>query len=375
MELSAPTLECMEAHYRSFNPHISIFDLLFIRRNIFRQHNGTAVDAMIATLFCEGITVTQSMGLGGGFVATLYHKETNTIETVMARERAPLASSENMFGNITDVRGILSVATPGELKGYWEMHQKYGRVPWKLLIEPSIKLCRTGHIVTKYLADVLIRYDAQIKAEPSLREIFVNPATNKVWKVQDRLKRPQLAKTLEIIAEEGVNTMYTANGTIAKLLVDDIKAMGGIVTIDDLIQYNVEWSKPVSIKMRNNLTLYSTPLPSSGRVLAMILNVMEGYEADNSLTFYHRLMETYKFAYAKRTLLGDVVLDPQFLNEFTNKTYAKHIRNLIWDNQTFNDPHHYGHIFDNGKDDGTAHISVLARNGDAITVTSTINTM
>lgn len=330
---------------------------------------------MIAALFCEGISVTQSMGLGGGFVATMYHKETNTIETLTARERAPLASTENMFGNITAVTGILAVATPGELKGYWAMHQKYGRVPWRVLIEPSIKLCRNGHIVTSYLADVLIQFEALIKSEPSMREIFVNPVTNQVWKANDRIKRPQLARTLEIIAEEGANAMYTANGTIAKLFVDDVRAFGGIITIDDLVQYTVEWSKPVSTGLRGNLTLYSTPLPSSGRVLAMILNVMEGYPADDSLTFYHRLVEAYKFAYAKRTLLGDVELDPQFLNEFTNKTYAEHIRSQIWDNQTFNDPHHYGRIYDYGRDDGTAHLSLIAQNGDAITVTSTINSM
>lgn len=381
MELNAPTLECMmgftDIHPFIYRPksQIFIFRCVFDFRNIFRKHNGTAVDAMIASLFCEGISVTQSMGLGGGFVATLYHKETNTIETLTARERAPLASTENMFGNITEVTGIMAVATPGELKGYWAMHQKYGRVPWRVLIEPSIKLCRHGHIVTSYLADVLLRFEALIKAEPSMQEIFINPATNQVWKANDRIKRPQLAKTLEIIADEGADAMYTANGTVAKLLVDDIRAFGGIVTIDDLVQYSVEWSKPVSTKLRGNFTLYSTPLPSSGRVLAMILNVMDGYEADNSLTFYQRLIETYKFAYAKRTLLGDVELDPQFLNEFTNKTFAEHIRSLIRDNQTFNDPHHYGHIYNNGRDDGTAHISVIARNGDAVSVTSTINSM
>lgn len=350
-----------------------VFTCIF--RSIFRDHKGTAVDAMIATLFCEGISVTQSMGLGGGFIATLYNKETNTIETLTARERAPLASSENMFGNITQVDGILAVATPGELKGYWAMHQKYGRVPWKVLIEPSIKLCRNGHIVTSYLANVLREYEAEIKAEPSMSEVFINPITNEVWQANDRIKRLQLAKTLEIIAEEGGETMYTANGTIAKLLIEDIKKFGGIITMDDLVEYTVEWAKPVSTKLRNNLTLHSTPLPSSGNVLAMIMNVMDGFEADDSLTFYHRLIEAYKFAYAKRTKLGDIEIDAQFLEEFTNKSYAEHIRGLIWDNQTFNDPQHYGDVFENGKDGGTAHVSVIAQNGDAITVTSTINWM
>lgn len=100
---------------------------------------------MIATLFCEGVAVTQSAGLGGGFVATIYDKASGKVETVVARERAPIASKIDMFVNMTTIDGILSVAVPGELKGYAEMHQKYGRIPWKTLIQPTINLCRSGN--------------------------------------------------------------------------------------------------------------------------------------------------------------------------------------------------------------------------------------
>lgn len=161
----------------------------------------------------------QSMGLGGGFVATVYHKESGEISTLLARERAPMASRWDMFVNMSEVTGILSVAVPGELKGYSELHQKYGRVPWKTLIQPTIDLCRSGHIVTKYLETVLQLKKKQIFGSPSLSEVFVNPETKELWKAGDRVRRFKLAETLEIIANEGVDSMYSPNGTIAKLLV------------------------------------------------------------------------------------------------------------------------------------------------------------
>lgn len=104
---------------------------------------------MIATLFCEGVILAHGTGLGGGFVGTIYQKSTGKVETIVARERAPLASTPSMFENISRVEGISSVAVPGALKGYAEMHKKYGRAPWKTLIQPSINLCRLGYKVSK----------------------------------------------------------------------------------------------------------------------------------------------------------------------------------------------------------------------------------
>lgn len=339
------------------------------------KFNGSAVDAAIAVAFCEGVAVPQSMGLGGGFLATIYTKSDNKAETLCARERAPLASHRMMFQNISSVEGILSVAIPGELKGYGELHRKHGRVEWKKLIQPTIDLCRTGHEVTEYLHTVLLRKEKVMLHTPELRAVFINPQTNHVWNVGDRIKRLKLADTLEIIAQEGPETMYSRNGTIAKLMINEMQKLGGIITMEDLLQYEIEWHKPITSQLKGNYTLHSVPVPGSGVILTMMLNMLNGYEADNSVEFMHRMIETFKFSYARRTLLGDLNMNQTILDELVDAKYANYMRSLIWDNRTFNDYKHYGGEYAMVEDHGTAHISVLAANGDAVSLTSTINGM
>lgn len=344
-------------------------------RKILTKHNGTAVDAAIATLFCEGVTICQSMGIGGGFFATIYDKASGKVDTMIARERAPLASTQDMFVHMPTITGILSVAVPGELKGYAEMHKKYGRVPWKTLIQPTIDLCRSGHLVTEYLERVLKMMRVDIFAEPSLKEIFVNPKTNDIWKAGDRIRRLKLAETLEIIAKEGADTMYTANGTIAKLLVKDIQERNGIITIDDLVNYEAEWKAPITAHLKGNYTVHSVPLPASGMVLALILNIMSGFEPSYSVDYFHKMIESFKYGYAKRTLFGDLPFNQSFIEQFSDMKYADKLRSLININKTFNDPKHYGAEYEMEEDHGTAQISVLAANGDAVSITSSINGM
>lgn len=346
-----------------------------IGMRILKEYNGTAVDAAIATLFCEGVTVCQSMGLGGGFIATIYHKESGKVDTVLSRERAPLASTENMFRNMTEVKGILSVAVPGELKGYYEMHEKYGRVPWKTLIQPTIDLCRSGHIVTEYLARVLELKRKDIFESSSLKEVFVNPETNDLWKTGDKIRRLKYAETLEIIAEEGADTMYTENGTIVNLLVNEIQELDGILTIEDFVNYKTEWRDSISSKLRGNYTLHSTPIPSSGMILSFILNVMSGFEPSFSVKFIHQMIESFKYGYAKRSHLGDLHYDKAYTSSFSDMSTADSVRDKILPDKTFNDYTHYGAEFSMEPDHGTAQISVLSANGDAISVTSTINEM
>lgn len=111
------------------------------------------------------------MGLGGGFVMTLYEKSTGDVKVLNARERAPNAATKDMFvGNlIAASQGGLAVAVPGELLGYWELHQKYGILEWSDLIQPTIELCRAGHTVTRYLAGVFQETSRTILENESLK--------------------------------------------------------------------------------------------------------------------------------------------------------------------------------------------------------------
>jgi gamma-glutamyltranspeptidase / glutathione hydrolase / leukotriene-C4 hydrolase len=133
------------------------------------EKNGSAVDAAIATLFCEGISCAQCMGLGGGFLATVYDAPTRQVRTLNARERAPGRTTEDMFSNASSVVGGLAIAVPGELRGYGELYRAYGRLPWADLVRPTADLCRRGHRVTTYMGRMLRTYSDRIKAEPSMR--------------------------------------------------------------------------------------------------------------------------------------------------------------------------------------------------------------
>ncbi|KAG4074250.1 hypothetical protein HA402_008659 [Bradysia odoriphaga] len=344
--------------------------------NILKKQ-GSAVDAAIATLFCEGVTCPQSMGLGGGFVATIYTKSDGKVESLTARETAPKAATVDMYVNRT-VTGALAIAVPGELKGYWEMHQKYGKLPWATLIDPTIELCRRGHIVTGYLARILERNNELIRTTPSLAAVFLNPATGHVWQENDLIKRIALAETLKTIADEGVDTLYN-NGTIAQKLIPEITGLGGILTTEDLMEYKVRWEEPEASTIIHNYTMYTNPLPATGLLITFMLNILNGFEPSTpSVTSLHRIAETFKFAYAERTELGDA----SFVNGMTERVhkikdsaFAESVRPKINDQQTVSDYKYYGAEFAIEEDHGTAHINVIAPSGDAVSVTSTINNL
>lgn len=201
------------------------------------QDGGSAVDAAIATLLCEGIMLPHSMGIGGGFVATIYTRHNSKVETVIARESAPAAATKEMFIGQSEVTGAKSGAVPGEILGYWEMHQKYGRLPWKHLFQPSIKLAREGHVVSRYLAAAIKSKLTQIKADPGLSTMFLN-AEGEPYVEHDYMKRTTLADTLERIANNGAGELYDGGETAVKFI-EDITRMGGIITVDDL--KNFKW--------------------------------------------------------------------------------------------------------------------------------------
>lgn len=300
------------------------------------------------------------------------------METLIARDIAPLASTKDMFVNST-VTGGKAVSVPGELMGYWELHQKYGKLNWSSLFDPTIELCRNGHVVSPYLANILKRNKKVVEGSPTLAEIYIDPKTNDVYQEGDLVKRNKLADTLEIIRNEGVNAIYSENGSIGKLMVEDIQNAGGIITMDDLTNYTVRWEDPISTKVKGNKTLHTLPLPGSGAMVAFIMNVLNNYiPAEESVLSMQRIAESFKFAYAKRTELGDskfVESALEVVKNLTSTKFAMEIREKINDFQTYQDYKHYGANFSSSEDHGTAHINILAPNGDAVSVTGTINTL
>lgn len=339
---------------------------------------GSVADATIAALLCEGVASPQSTGLFSGLLVTMYHYECKKATTLICRDVAPLKATKNMYGNRT-VSGGLAVSVPGELKGYWELHRRYGKLKWSQLFDPVIELCRKGHIVSPYFANILRTEEEAIRNSPTLSEIYINPDTNDVYQEGDLVKRDKLAVTLEIIKKEGVDTMYSRNGTIAKIVVQDIQDAGGIITVDDLAEYECRWEKPISINVKNNKTIHTIGLPGGGPLVAMIMNVLNEYlDGQESVLSLHRMTEAFKFAYAMRTKLGDdkyVKSVKSVVRKITSYDFAMKIRRKINDNRTYKDYEHYGAKTSSKDDHGTSHINLIAPNGDSIAATGTINTL
>ncbi|XP_046966328.1 glutathione hydrolase 1 proenzyme-like isoform X1 [Vanessa cardui] len=345
--------------------------------------NGSAVDATIAAMFCNGLLNQQSMGLGGGFFMTVYIKEEEKAYTVIAREKAPEAANRDMFnGNFDKAsKGPLAVGVPGELRGMWAAHKRWGKLPWEKLVTPTLEFCKYGFTISKALYDGL-ETAPYIKNDPHLRKMYFNSSKNKFHKPGTLVKPSEaLCNTLRVIAEKGGDELY--NGTLAVEFLEDLNRVGSIISADDLKNYQAKITDPISVSLSNGDVLYTPPPPSSGAILVNILNILSSYNftnesingTDNKILTYHRILEAFKYAYAARTKLGDEdFLDlNDFLHNITAPEYGNGVRLQINDTMTSNDTNHYGATEYHKSDSGTAHISVLAENGDAVSLTSSIN--
>ncbi|XP_047991871.1 glutathione hydrolase 1 proenzyme-like isoform X1 [Leguminivora glycinivorella] len=353
-----------------------------IGRQILAQ-NGSAVDAAIAAMFCNGFLNQQSMGLGGGFFMTVYIRDEEKAYTVNARETAPLAATRDMFkGDASKAsKGPLAIGVPGELRGMWAAHKRWGKLPWADLIAPTMSFCSYGFQMSKVMFDGLLAAP-YIKSDPILKKMYVDPSTNNFHNPGTIVKPSEaFCKTLRLISERGGDELY--NGSLAKDFLDDLKRVGSIISAEDLRNYEAKITETIDVRLENGDRLHVPPPPSSGLILANILNVLSGYSfgphsintTEDKILTYHRIIEAFKFAYATRTRLGDAAflqLD-ELIKNVTQPEYGMEIRSRINDSMTSNDSSIYGAEVYQQPDAGTAHISIIASNGDAVSVTSSIN--
>lgn len=357
-----------------------------IGTDILGRQIGSSVDAAIASFLCVCVVNAHSCGIGGGHFATIYEKPANdfpskVMTTVTARERAPAAAYEDMFVNNTGASsaGGLAVAVPGEISGFYQAWLVYGRMPWRDLFNETIRICEEGFTVEADLAGAIKQYENSIRDDPNLAELFVKQDGSLVQE-GDLLINAKLGQTMRRIADEPMS-FYT--GSLAEDIVADLQEYGSIITLDDLANYRSIYKPALQVPLSNgDYVLHNPTAPASGVVMSFIMNILNGYnftsadisDSDRKTLTYHRIAEAFKFAYAKRSQLGDedYVNVTELIQNLTSVEYAASIREQIDDVWT-HDINYYGPTFDYEPDSGTAHMNVLAPDGSAVALTGTIN--
>ncbi|MBD2494708.1 gamma-glutamyltransferase [Nostoc sp. FACHB-280] len=304
------------------------------------RKGGNAVDAAVATTFAISVVEPFSAGIGGGGFLLLHSEKTGEMKALDFRERAPIKATRNMYldadGKVrpnASVNGYLAVATPGTVAGMYEVHSRYGKLPWKEVVKPAIALAKNGFILSKQLTwrsiQVYENRKPVILQNSAARGIFTR--NGEFYQPGERLVQRDLARTLEIIADDP-QSFYT--GKIARAIASDMAKNGGLITLDDLKAYKPIWRTPLCGSFRQ-AKVCSMPPPSSGGVhLLQILNIIGdsdlkawGWHHPNSL---HLMAEAMKIAYADRSqYLGDPDFIKVPVQALINPAYAKQRRQQI----------------------------------------------
>lgn len=344
------------------------------------QQGGNAFDAAIATALALGVANPHSSGIGGGDFIMFHKSGESQVRVFDCRESAPAAITREHFlidgkyDTKLSQRGGLAVGVPGELKGLELLHEKYGSMPWAKLVQPAIRLALDGVRVSHYFHGVLKKYAHSFQKDPLLKKVFY--AGNRVPDVGQLIKRPELAKTLRMIAKQGSRVFY--EGAIADAIVDTVQKNGGLITRQDLSSFRVRELEALSGEY-NGVTVHAMPSPSSGGVILLqMLDVLKHFPlknwGHNSSRSIHHISEAMKHAYAFRAeFMGDDRYVKVPYNEMRSSQTIQRIVDDIKSREITKATQFYGKSF--LKDDhGTTHFSVIDRAGNAVAFTATINT-
>jgi gamma-glutamyltranspeptidase/glutathione hydrolase len=345
---------------------------------------GNAVDAAVATAFALAVTHPSAGNIGGGGFMIVRTPD-GQATTFDFRERAPLGATRTMYldekGEIVRGRtaaGYLAPGVPGSVRGLAMAHMKFGKLPWKDVVMPGVRLAEEGFTMSSGLARGLNREVAGPMARFSASVAAYGKPGGGEWQAGDRLVQKDLAKTLRSIATEGPDVFY--NGWIADAIAADMKANGGLITKEDLAKYEARERAPVRGTYKGFEIVSMPPVSSGGVALIEMLNILEPMDLKSkgllTAEALHLQIEAMRRAYLDRARhLGDPDFVTIPVETLTSKAHAREMAASI-------DPAKASSSIELGKDimtvataqesDQTTHYSVIDRDGMAVTTTTTL---
>lgn len=341
------------------------------------KQGGNAIDAAIATQLALAVVYPNAGNIGGGgfMVAHLANGKTLALDF---REMAPSAASRDMYldknGNVIkgkSINGHLSVGVPGTVAGLFKS-MKYAKLPFKQLIQPAIDLAEKGFVITNAEASLMNAIKTDLDKYNTVPSVF----QSKKWKGGDTLIQTELATTLKRIRDHGNKGFY--QGKTAQLIVDEMKRGNGIITLNDLKNYKAKWRTPHEFNYKG-YTIVGMPMPSSGGIL---LHQMMKMVEDRPLPSYgflsppsvQLMTEAERRAYADRAqYMGDADFYKVPKDALTNETYLKNRMKDYQPGVAGNSKLTKPGVLPVKESEQTTHLDVIDAEGNAVSVTTTLN--
>ena len=297
------------------------------------RRGGNAIDAIVAVAFAHAVVEPAAGNIGGGGFL-VYRQHGGRAFALDFRETAPAAATRDMYvdstGRVTDDAwlGPRSIGVPGSVAGLWEMHRRFGHLPWRDVVAPAIALARDGHVIDSARADMLHGSEELFKRYESAARFWL--PGGRPFVAGDTLRQPDLAATLQLIADSGPAGFY--RGRTADLIVAEMRRTGGLLTGADLASYRPIWRTPLRGRYRGYEIITMPPSSSGGVTLLEALNILAGYRPAvfGSAADRHLFIEAERRAFLDRnSLLGDPAFVKMPIARLTSTAYAARQRRTI----------------------------------------------
>jgi gamma-glutamyltranspeptidase/glutathione hydrolase len=344
------------------------------------RHGGNAIDAAVAVGYAEAVVNPCCGNIGGGGFLTAHLADGRDI-FLNFRETAPAAATRGMYLDAggqpvqgASLHGWKAIAVPGTVLGLDTALAKYGTMPRAAVMAAAIRLAREGFVLTTADADIMARGAPLLRQNPVASHIFLHPDLSPL-QAGDRLRQPELAATLQAIADNGPDAFY--KGKIPEAVEAASASGGGIITAADFAAYRVTEASPLTCTYRGYVIESAPPPSSGGTAICETLNILEGYDL-RGIGFHaadavHVMTEAFRLAFFDRnTWLGDPAFVHAPLTRLLSKSYAARLRGTIGEKATPSASLGPA-VPPPGEQQQTTHFSVLDKAGDAVGVTFTLN--